>query len=115
MQGVSKQADRLIEALEQDRSVNMKEDWKLLTIWIGANNECPSCHGSKADSTAVYGAELEATLQKLQTKVPRLFVSCCPAASRVLNDLPRFSVMSRTRSTPVACPICKPPGAIFLG
>lgn len=40
VQGMTAQATRLIKALKANHAVDFARDWKLLTIWIGANNEC---------------------------------------------------------------------------
>ena len=75
MQGMAKQAEHFHAALLADRSVNMKEDWKVLTIWIGANNECPSCEKHPHDQPATYEVELTKAIDYLQDNVPRLFVN----------------------------------------
>lgn len=37
------QAQQLIQLMKSDSRVNYENDWKLVTIFIGGNDLCPSC------------------------------------------------------------------------
>lgn len=40
---VTHELDYLLKELNANPNINMAEDWKLLTIFIGANDLCASC------------------------------------------------------------------------
>jgi len=55
--------------------IDFVNDWKLLTIFIGANNLCGSCRGSENTKPAFFEAQLRNVLQLVQKNVPRVFVN----------------------------------------
>lgn len=57
------------------QTVNFEEDWKILTIFIGANNECGACTNSSDSQPEYFEANLLATLKLIQQNIPRVFVN----------------------------------------
>lgn len=62
-------------AKTQYPSVNFEKDWKLLTIFIGANNLCGACKGDANTKPAFFEENLRADLQLLEKNFPRTFVN----------------------------------------
>lgn len=79
------QAKSLIKRMKADRRVNMKRDWKLLTIFVGNNDVCSDmCHHNPQVAFAnQHEKDLESTLRLLRDNVPRLFVNIVPVANMV--------------------------------
>ena len=77
MQEVPPQINYLVTQLQTTYkdSVNFNDDWKLLTLFIGANNLCPSCHGSAHSPPEFFEANLKAVLQQVEQQIPRVFVN----------------------------------------
>jgi len=78
VQGLSGQVDYLVSTLKSSSyssRVNFNNDWKLLTIFIGANNICGACHNGQNDLPATFEQQLVAALNKIQTQIPRVFVN----------------------------------------
>ncbi|CAD6185479.1 unnamed protein product [Caenorhabditis auriculariae] len=69
------QARQLVSLLkEHTESVNIKEDWKMLNIFIGGNDMCGYCrHSSYAPSICV--SEIQEAIQIIYDNVPRVIVS----------------------------------------
>lgn len=78
-QDLVSQVHNLISRMNSTKSgVNYEKDWKMLTIWIGPNNLCDVCKEPAANTPEVYGAEIEAALDLLKARMPRLFVNIVP-------------------------------------
>jgi len=68
--------DYMIKQLKANRNINFAEDWKHLTLFIGANDLCASCTFEKSFlSPAEYYKNLFAVLERVRTSIPRVFVS----------------------------------------
>jgi len=39
------QAQELVNRITSDSNINVQEDWKLVSIWIGGNDLCAVCEG----------------------------------------------------------------------
>ena len=66
-----------IHSLESFGLMKMS-DWKLINIWIGANNLCGACrdfHNSSSNSPKHYGKHLNQTLAWIQERIPNTLVS----------------------------------------
>jgi phospholipase B1 len=67
--------DYLHKQVTENKKINMAEDWKLLTLLIGANDLCASCTFAKPFlDPAEYEKHLMTTLTKVHEKFPRTFV-----------------------------------------
>jgi len=69
------QADLFIAKLKSMPNVDIQNDWKVLTIWIGGNDLCEYCNDVNSYSPDNYANYLLTTLQKLKAGVPKLFVN----------------------------------------
>jgi len=68
------QMDYLLKELKANPAINMKEDWKLLTIFIGANDLCSSCLNKTYLEPDEYAKHLFDTLERVRMNIPRVFV-----------------------------------------
>jgi hypothetical protein len=77
IQDVPAQVDYITQLLNTTYSgiVDMKNDWKLMTIFIGANNICPSCRGGGDTTPDFYEQMLRLILNKIYNQIPRTFVN----------------------------------------
>eukprot|EP00413_Alexandrium_margalefii_P041424 CAMPEP_0204592616 /NCGR_PEP_ID=MMETSP0661-20131031/51030_1 /ASSEMBLY_ACC=CAM_ASM_000606 /TAXON_ID=109239 /ORGANISM="Alexandrium margalefi, Strain AMGDE01CS-322" /LENGTH=336 /DNA_ID=CAMNT_0051602853 /DNA_START=41 /DNA_END=1051 /DNA_ORIENTATION=+ len=75
VQGMDKQANRLIAAIRDDKSIDFRNDWKIVTILIGGNNQCAACHGAAANQPTMYREDLTSALTILRKALPRTVVS----------------------------------------
>uniref|UniRef100_A0ABM5FPN6 Phospholipase B1, membrane-associated n=1 Tax=Pogona vitticeps TaxID=103695 RepID=A0ABM5FPN6_9SAUR len=69
------QARKLIELMKSNPDVNYKEDWKLVTILIGANDLCQYCLDKETYSVENYVKHLQDALDILYEELPRAFVN----------------------------------------
>jgi len=75
MEAGVEQLNYLIKTLQQQyKSVDMNNDWKLLTIFMGANDLCGVCHNGLPGTLANFEAHLRETLLQTQARIPRTFV-----------------------------------------
>jgi len=76
---VSSQLNYLIRQLNQNPLMSVQQDWKILTIMIGANDLCASCTFNLTYlSPDDYETNLMGTLEKIRTSLPRTFVNIVP-------------------------------------
>jgi len=69
------QVDWLVQQMKKSKKINMQEDWKMMSILIGANNGCGACRKRDDDSAEAYYEALNTTLTRAYTQIPRLFVN----------------------------------------
>jgi phospholipase B1 len=69
---LSKQVDWVYSQMQNDKTVNIENDFKLMTLYVGANNICSSC--ITAVDPAQWANEIRSVLKKLEAKIPRLIV-----------------------------------------
>jgi len=70
------QAKWLVNAINDPNSgVDVQKDWKLLTLFIGANDLCGFCEDPAAKGAANYEQKLTEVLNFLQANIPRVFVN----------------------------------------
>jgi len=73
---VNQQAAYLIRQVNQNPNIDVQNDWKVLTILIGANDLCASCSFNLPYLTPDdYQNNLMATLERVRTSIPRTFVN----------------------------------------
>jgi len=73
---VSLQLNYLIREVNQDPNMDVQNDWKVLTIYIGANDLCASCTFNLTYlSGDDYENSLMGTLERIRTSLPRTFVN----------------------------------------
>ena len=75
-QNLPDQATWLIAQIKQNPKIDWNNDWKLITVLIGANNLCASCVSwmNPWDTAAEFEASLDTTFATLAT-IPRVFVN----------------------------------------
>ncbi|KAI9302921.1 GDSL-like Lipase/Acylhydrolase-domain-containing protein [Cunninghamella echinulata] len=57
--------------------IDVKNDWKMITIQIGSNDQCSYCNTTHKDKVTPdsYGANIEAAIQTIQSKIPKTLVN----------------------------------------
>ena len=76
--GPGNQVRYLQEQLEDKRQIiDIEKDWKLLSIFVGANDMCVQCEEIPIEPTSGsdYEKYFRETLQELQKSIPRLYVN----------------------------------------
>lgn len=73
---VNHELDYLIKQVKEHPSINLKEDWKILTLLIGANDLCASCtlFGRAFLEPSEYEKHLMNALTKVRAHLPRTLV-----------------------------------------
>ena len=72
------QVDHIVETLKSAPNVNFDEDWKLMTVLIGANDVCYSCwdkYYQTKSNPDYYEKWVRTTLEQVHSKIPRVFVN----------------------------------------
>ncbi|XP_065833664.1 phospholipase B1, membrane-associated-like isoform X2 [Oscarella lobularis] len=70
------QAERLVALMQADPDVNIEEDWKVVTLWIGGNDLCQFCNNNNRGATPEeYEEYLTQALDYLHENLPRTFVN----------------------------------------
>eukprot|EP01083_Nonionella_stella_P277779 944514_1 len=96
------QADELIQRMKAIPEVNMQTDWKLITIFIGANNLCDYCNRySGGDPLTEFEQGYEAALKVLET-MPRTVVNIL-----TMFNLSRFHDINMMHFCPVPFFTCR--------
>jgi len=75
---IPKQVQYLITTLksaEYAGKIDFQNDWKLLTLFIGANNLCICCHNDSRGTPEYFAENLRAILTSVQQNIPRTFVN----------------------------------------
>lgn len=76
---VSSQVNYLIRQVNQNPFMDVQQDWKVLSIMIGANDLCASCTFNLTYLSADdYESNLMGTLERIRTSLPRTFVNLIP-------------------------------------
>ncbi|XP_042552573.1 phospholipase B1, membrane-associated [Dipodomys spectabilis] len=70
-----RQVQSLVQRIKDDHRVNFHEDWKVITVMIGASDLCDHCTDSNLYSAANFFDHLRNALDILHTEVPRALVN----------------------------------------
>ena len=83
-----RQAKRLVKLMKRDRHVNYSQDWKMVTIMVGANDACSYvCDGfgwpwrtlrPMDASPSAFARNIKKTLDILQRDMPKTFINLVP-------------------------------------
>lgn len=74
-----KQAKVLINRMKKNPKINFYEDWKMITIFFGANDICSGqCYNPLEFSPRMHYKKLRLALDHLQKFLPRTFVNLVP-------------------------------------
>lgn len=83
-QDMKGQAELLVERLNSEPGVDMQNDWKVITLFIGGNDLCDYCIDDETYSPANYVNHVKQALDILHANVPRAFVNVVPVLNIVV-------------------------------
>jgi hypothetical protein len=66
---------QLLQTYAANGTIDFHNDWKLLTILIGANNVCGSCNNGTIHDPVYFGQTLDQILAEVTSTIPRVFVN----------------------------------------
>jgi len=69
------QARKLVQRMKSDDSIDFKNDWKVINVFIGGNDVCDFCKDANRFSPLKYKKYIEDALDHFQAEVPRAFVN----------------------------------------
>uniref|UniRef100_A0A914UN84 Phospholipase B1, membrane-associated n=1 Tax=Plectus sambesii TaxID=2011161 RepID=A0A914UN84_9BILA len=69
------QATDLVKRMKETELVDIEKDWKLITIFIGANDLCDYCLQPETYSVANYTSNIKAAIDYLKKHLPRTIVN----------------------------------------
>jgi phospholipase B1 len=72
------QAQELVKRLKSDPAYDIQNSWKMLTIFIGANNLCDVCEDPNKHGPSAFATSIEQALDYLKANVPRLYINLVP-------------------------------------
>jgi phospholipase B1 len=70
-----------LQAMQDLGELSIRDDWKVINIWIGANDLCEVCHNMNPDANEgplYYKTKLNATIAMIQQHVPKTFINLIP-------------------------------------
>lgn len=74
--------------MKSDPAINMKEDWKMITVFFGANDICSAqCYNKEEASAGSHARKLMKALDYLYANLPRTFVNLVPVLGKHLRDI----------------------------
>ncbi|XP_072392586.1 phospholipase B1, membrane-associated-like [Diabrotica undecimpunctata] len=74
-----RQAKILVNKLKSSPNMDIKRDWKMITLFFGANDLCSAqCYNKEAASASSHAKKLARALDYLQENLPRTFVNLVP-------------------------------------
>jgi phospholipase B1, membrane-associated len=72
---MTEQAIKLVARIKADPRIDIQKDWKLITLFVGANDLCASCINKAFFSPSNYVAFIKSSLDILYKELPRTFVN----------------------------------------
>ncbi|XP_067841234.1 phospholipase B1, membrane-associated [Heptranchias perlo] len=69
------QAHTLIQLMKNSSKINFEQDWKVITIFIGANDLCEYCMNKETYSSDNYVKHIQEALDMLHKQVPKAFIN----------------------------------------
>ncbi|XP_064780997.1 phospholipase B1, membrane-associated-like [Oncorhynchus masou masou] len=72
---IAAQVQALIKAMKDDKKVNFEQDWKLVTLLVGARDLCDYCMDHNNLTPRNYSENLMLSLDMLYKEVPRVMVN----------------------------------------
>ncbi|KAM9420855.1 phospholipase B1, membrane-associated-like isoform 2-T3 [Salvelinus alpinus] len=72
---IAAQVQALIKAMKDDKKVNFEQDWKLVTLLVGARDLCDYCMDHNNLTPKNYSENLMLSLDMLYKEVPRVMVN----------------------------------------
>ncbi|XP_077289684.1 phospholipase B1, membrane-associated-like [Arctopsyche grandis] len=90
------QAKILVKRMQGDPSVDFKNDWKMVTLFFGANDICTlECFNKTAGSPKGFVRSLTKALDYLQDHLPRAFVNIVPVIDITVSVRVKRSLQCR--------------------
>ncbi|XP_051026632.1 phospholipase B1, membrane-associated [Acomys russatus] len=74
-ENLASQVQTLVQRMKNDHRVNFRQDWKVITVMIGASDLCDFCTNSNLYSAANFFDHLRNALDILHREVPRALVN----------------------------------------
>ncbi|XP_040586851.1 phospholipase B1, membrane-associated isoform X2 [Mesocricetus auratus] len=74
-QDMPAQAQALVERMRNTPGINLEEDWKLVTLFIGVNDLCRYCENPENHSANEYVKHVQRALDILYEELPRAFIN----------------------------------------
>lgn len=82
------ETEDLVNRMREDPDIDMDNDWKLITLFIGGNDLCSYCEDEEKYSPERYVDNIKQSLDYLYEHVPRAFVNVVPVLNiAVVKDL----------------------------
>lgn len=79
-----RQAKILVTKMKSNRNIDIKNDWKMITIFFGANDICSAqCYDQERASPRNHVEKLSRALDYLQKNLPRTFVNLIPVLGKI--------------------------------
>jgi lysophospholipase L1-like esterase len=72
---VREELDYLLEEMAGLQGVDVAASWKVLTLFIGANDVCVACHKFRKMDASEWERNLRITLDTIRERVPRVLVN----------------------------------------
>lgn len=77
------QARVLVMKMKREPGVDYLNDWKMVTVFFGANDLCSAqCYGPKEATPKRHAEKLMVALDYLQKHMPRTFVNLIPVLGK---------------------------------
>ncbi|KAF7281734.1 hypothetical protein GWI33_004295 [Rhynchophorus ferrugineus] len=74
-----RQAKVLVKKMKEDPNIDIQSDWKMITMFFGANDVCSAqCYNKNEASATKHAVKLMRALDYLYEKLPRTFVNLVP-------------------------------------
>lgn len=87
-----RQAKILVKRMKQSPKVNLTEDWKMVTVFFGANDLCSGqCYDKRGDPQGNHARRLMVALDYLQENLPRTLVNLIPALGKNMLECRPFN------------------------
>eukprot|EP01114_Cavostelium_apophysatum_P016737 TRINITY_DN4819_c0_g1_i1.p1 TRINITY_DN4819_c0_g1~~TRINITY_DN4819_c0_g1_i1.p1 ORF type:complete len:434 (-),score=96.11 TRINITY_DN4819_c0_g1_i1:60-1361(-) len=68
------QATSLVDRIKKDPKVNLQEDWKMITLWVGSNDLCDVCT-DEIYNPDEYEKNIRAAIQILKNGLPKVILN----------------------------------------
>jgi len=76
VQDCPSQVDFLVSQIKTKyKEIDFDNDWKFLTLFIGANNLCGACQGRDSSTPEYFESHLRQVLTDIEAKIPKVFVN----------------------------------------
>ncbi|XP_054258896.1 phospholipase B1, membrane-associated-like [Macrosteles quadrilineatus] len=91
-----KQARMIVSKMRKERNIDFHNDWKLITIFFGANDLCSGqCYDHTGTTPEAHAFKLRLALDYLQERLPRTLVNLVPVLDVSVSVRVKRSLMCR--------------------